>query len=186
MSMQRKGFQNQTQNNRTSNNPIDELIRKIRNASTLKEVFIPEKYALPGGWADSIASILINDDKKKQDKNKKKASMNSNQLRKIFTELKNIQKNIETEQKNIQENMEKDEAPKSKDENFILNNELKNQILLLMPQIAYARGRELISESFYNLLKECISSNKIVDKKDYDSFVEFYTAVVAYSKMYNK
>lgn len=165
MSALNNKFNNQQQMNR--NNPIDELIREIKNANTLKDVFTPEKYALPGGWADSIASIIIiEDSKKKQENNKKKASMNSNQLRKIFTQLKNIEKKLDEKQK--------------------LDENLTNEILLLMPQIAYTRGRELISESFYNLLKECISSNKIMDKEDFKRFVKFYEAVIAYSKMYNK
>lgn len=156
------------QQKKQSSNAIHELINEIKKANSLKEVFIPEKYALPGGWADRIAAIIIDDNKKKKDTNKKKASMNSNQLRKIFTQLKTI----------------KDEVDKNEENN--LTNEQKNKILLLMPQIAYARGRDLISESFYNLLKECISPKKIIDKDDYKSFVKFYEAVVAYSKMYNK
>ena len=52
-----------------------------------------------------------------------------------------------------------------------------------MPQIAYAKGRNLITWPFYNLMKECINPKKIRDKEDYKSFVSFYTAVVAYSKM---
>ncbi|WP_025640919.1 type III-A CRISPR-associated protein Csm2 [Schnuerera ultunensis] len=134
-------------------NPINNLISEIKKAQSLKEVFIPEKYALPDGWAYKTAENL----------NEK--AMNSNQLRKIFTQLKTIEESVNRNKENK------------------LTNEQMNQILLIMPQIAYARGRDLIPSTFYNLMKECITPNKIKDKEDYKSFVGFYTAVVAYSKM---
>lgn len=134
-------------------NPINDLIAEIKKADSLKEVFVPEKYALPNGWAHKTAERLSKD------------AMNSNQLRKIFTQLKTIEENIDRNKDNQ------------------LTNEQMNQILLLMPQIAYAKGRNLITWPFYNLMKECINPKKIRDKEDYKSFVSFYTAVVAYSKM---
>ncbi|NLW40891.1 MAG: type III-A CRISPR-associated protein Csm2 [Tissierellia bacterium] len=137
---------------------INELINEIKKANSLKEVFIPEKYALPGGWAHEVVSSLGKS---------KDVAMNSSQLRKIFTQLKNIEEKV----------------ARNTDDN--LTSEQMNEILLLMPQIAYARGRNLISIGFYNLLKECITPEKIKDRKDYKSFVNFYTAVIAYTKLSN-
>ena len=91
--------------------------------------------------------------------------MNSNQLRKIFTQLKTIEDSVDRNKGNE------------------LTNDQMNQILLLMPQIAYARGRNLIPKDFYDLMTECITPKRIKDKEDYKSFVGFYTAVVAYSKL---
>jgi len=145
---------NQTQRDNAS--PIGELIDEIKKSKSLKEVFLPEKYALPGGWADKVVSSLGRS---------KDTAMNSNQLRKIFTQLKNIEEKVD----------------RNKGDNLTV--EQMNEILLLMPHIAYARGRGLISPEFYNLLKECITPQKIKDRFDYKSFVSFYTAVVAYSKM---
>lgn len=142
--------------NKQSNSPIGELIDEIKKANSLKEVFIPEKYALPGGWAEKVVNSL---------RKGKDASMNSNQLRKIFTHLKTIEDKVE----------------RNKDGQ--LTTQQMNEILLLMPQIAYAKGRDLITWDFYNLMKECITPKKIKDKEDYKSFVAFYTAIVAYSKM---
>ncbi|NLX62667.1 MAG: type III-A CRISPR-associated protein Csm2 [Tissierellia bacterium] len=153
MSNGRRGF-NQKQRNKPS--PIEGLLNEIKKADSLKEVLIPEKYALPGGWAQKVVSVLG----RGQD-----AAMNSNQLRKIFTQLKNIEEKVS----------------KNQDDNLTVDQ--MNEILLLMPQIAYARGRNLISLDFYNLLKECITPKKIKDKNDYISFVKFYTAIVAYSKL---
>ncbi len=134
-------------------NPIWDLISEIKNVDSLKEVFKPEDYALPDGWAHKTAQSLSKD------------AMNSNQLRKIFTQLKTIE----------------DKIDRSKSSE--ITNEQMNEILLIMPQIAYANGRRLISWPFYNLMKECITPKKIKDKEDYKSFVSFYTAVIAYSKM---
>ena len=152
MARQRQG----KRSNHRRHSPIDSLISEIGRAQSLKEVFIPEKYALPNGWAYRTAKSLSKD---------AKDAMNSNQLRKIFTQLKTIEESVNRNQENE------------------LTNEQMNQILLIMPQIAYARGRSLIPSPFYNLMKECITPNKIKDKEDYRSFVSFYTAVVAYSKI---
>lgn len=154
MSKGQKVANNKPRSNNAS--PIGELIDEIKKSKSLKEVFLPAKYALPGGWADKVVSSLGRG---------KDAAMNSNQLRKIFTQLKSIE----------------DKVARNKRDNLTV--EQMNEILLLMPQIAYARGRGLISQDFYNLLKECITPDKIKDKEDYRSFVRFYTAVVAYSKM---
>lgn len=148
-----KQYKNYNRNHDRKTSPIDELLSEVRKAKTLKEVFVPERYALPGGWAYLTAELL------------KKDAMNTNQLRKIFTQLKNIEGKI-------------DNARSEK-----LLPEQINEILLVMPQIAYARGRDLIPYDFYNLMKECISQYKIKDKEDYKSFISFYTAVVAYSKL---
>jgi CRISPR-associated protein Csm2 len=147
------GYRNRGHYQRGQENPINEMISKIRGARTLKEVFTPEQYALPNGWADKTARSLS------------KQAMNSNQLRKIFTQLKSIEDKVD------------------RNKNNELTDAQKNEILLIMPQIAYAKGRDLIPWEFYNLMKECITPKKIKDRDDYKSFVNFYTAVVAYSKV---
>ncbi|HHW70294.1 MAG TPA: type III-A CRISPR-associated protein Csm2 [Clostridiales bacterium] len=144
---QGKNFQQQRRN------PIQDLISEIRNANSLKEVFTPEEYALPDGWAHKTAKRLS------------KQAMNSNQLRKIFTQLKSIEEKID------------------RNKNNELTDAQINEILLIMPQIAYAKGRDLIPWEFYDLMKECITPKKLKDKDDFKSFVNFYTAVVAYSKV---
>ncbi|HHU68988.1 MAG TPA: type III-A CRISPR-associated protein Csm2 [Thermoanaerobacterales bacterium] len=149
MVKQRQGRRSQ----QSRQNPINDLISEINNADSLKKVFVPEDYALPNGWAHKTAESLSKD------------AMNSNQLRKIFTQLKTIEEKIDRNKGNE------------------LTDEQRNQILLLMPQIAYAKGRNLIPWPFYNLMKECINPKKMKDKEDYKSFVSFYTAVVAYSKL---
>lgn len=146
-------YKNKGHSQRRQNDPIKEMISEIRGAKTLKEVFAPEEYALPNGWAHKTAKRLS------------KQAMNSNQLRKIFTQLKSIEEKV------------------ARNKNNELTDAQKNEILLIMPQIAYAKGRDLIPWEFYNLMRECITPKKIKDRDDYKSFVNFYTAVVAYSKV---
>jgi CRISPR-associated protein Csm2 len=132
-------------------NPLKDLIKEIQRANSLKEVFTPEKYALPDGWAYKTADTLIGNN-----------AMNTNQIRKIFGELKSIEEKLKREK-----SLER----------------CKNDILLLMPHVAYARGRGVVSQNFYDLMKECITLKKIKEPKDFEAFVKFFTAVVAYSSV---
>lgn len=92
--------------------------------------------------------------------------MKTHQLRKVFNELKRI----EIQQKG-----------KQKDEVF---NEPK--IYLIIPQLAYARARDLIGKDFYDLIKTIIGNSakttKLKKVEDYRRFIEFMTAIVAYHK----
>lgn len=137
--------------NQNRDNSLNELINEIKKSTSLKQVFTPEKYALEDGWAYKTAKSLL-----------KNNSMNSTQIRKFFTELKEIEKKLK---------LEKD------------LNKCKNEILLLMPQVAYALGRKVVPKGFYNLMSECINLDKIKEPDDYFAFVRFFTAVVAYSKI---
>lgn len=147
------GYKDKKRNHGKKQNHMNELINEIKKSNSLKEVFVPEKYALPNGWADKTAKSL------------RKNAMNSSQLRKIFTQLKTIEDKID------------------KNRTDKLTNEQMNEILLIMPQIAYAKGRNLVPWDFYNLMKVCITPKKIKDKEDYKSFVSFYTSVIAYAKL---
>lgn len=89
------------------------------------------------------------------------------QLRKLFTKIKNIQNKIKT------------------------NNDLnkyKNEIVLISPELAYARGRKLITEDFYNLIKSCLLKGnqiKFSSKAEFDNFVKFLEAILAYHKKHS-
>ena len=80
------------------------------------------------------------------------------QLRKFFAAFKEI--NLETKTKTW--------------------NELKVKFFLLMPKLAYAKGRKLISKDFYKLLESAM--NKVQSKEDFNRFVEFLEAIVAFYK----
>jgi len=91
-----------------------------------------------------------------------KPKLNTSQLRKIFTEIKSICDNRE---KVLQED--------------------KTPLYLLYPKLAYAKGRELMPEVFYNLIVACLDKLKDgADKEDFKNFGDFMTAIVAYNKQY--
>src|SRR5690554_6771062 len=85
MSNNKKRGQQWQQNKKGQQNPIFDLIKEIEKVGTLKEVFTPENYALPDGWAYKTADTL----------RRNQNAMNSNQLRKIFTQLKTIEDSVD-------------------------------------------------------------------------------------------
>lgn len=93
-----------------------------------------------------------------------KPKLNTSQLRKIFTEIKSICDNRE---KVLQD---------------------KTPLYLLYPKLAYAKGRELMPEVFYNLIVACLDKLKDgkADEEDFKNFGDFMTAIVAYNKQYEK
>jgi CRISPR-associated protein Csm2 len=100
-----------------------------------------------------------------------KEEMKVTQLRKLFTKIKNIQNKIKT--------------------NADLN-KYKNEIMLILPELAYARGRKLITEDFYSLIKSCLlksinNQNQIrfTSKSEFDNFVKFLEAILAYYKKHS-
>lgn len=68
-------------------------------------------------------------------------------------------------------------------------NKMETQFYLLKPKLANSRGRELIPEEFYQVMKVCMSKvDKGTDKdkvENFNSMVEFLEAIVAYYKYYN-
>ncbi|AEB09562.1 type III-A CRISPR-associated protein Csm2 [Desulfobacca acetoxidans] len=127
---------------------IDEIKEKNQFSQITIEEFAPEE-----GWANSIAKELK--DKRRQ-------------LRKVFAQIKDIEKKI----KKMNEQDELNEP----------------KIFLILPQVAYARGRNLIPVDFYNLIKIIIGTKgkgtKLKKVEDFRRFTDFMTAVVAYSTLY--
>jgi CRISPR type III-A-associated protein Csm2 len=90
----------------------------------------------------------------------RRKEMKFTQLRKFFGELKGIEMEV-------------------KKESF---DPLKHRpkLLMLMPELAYGVGRRVVSKEFYDIMKICIE--KIKNKDDFEKFVEFLTAIIAYYK----
>ena len=113
-------------------------------------------FAPSGQWSDQIA-------KKLGDK------MKTTQLRKFFTSIKLME-----------------QKTKGKDKTDCFND---SSLYMLLPYLAYAKARKLIIPEFYNLVKEIIGdgqNGKIKTVEDFQRFVEFMTAIVAYQKQYGK
>jgi CRISPR-associated protein Csm2 len=85
--------------------------------------------------------------------------LKANQLRRFFHKIKQIQHQVET-----------------------TNSFKYAQVASVMPVLAYARGRELIPEEFYELMKLCFGSERCREAADFLAAANFLEAVMAYHK----
>ncbi len=95
---------------------------------------------------------------------KKKGDMKFTQIRKFFGQIKKI------------------EATKIKGKNSDDKVSMAD-FYLLMPELAYGVGRKVVSREFYDVMKICLSGNKIQTVADFRKFIDLLTAVIAYHKM---
>lgn len=93
---------------------------------------------------------------------KGKGDMKFTQIRKFFGHIKKIET--------------AEIKGKKDDETFDLT-----KLYLLMPELAYGYGRGVISKDFYEVMKTCLTG-KVKIVKDFRSFVDLLTAVIAYNK----
>jgi len=93
-----------------------------------------------------------------------------NQMRRLFSEIKAMQvrfrrsKEIEEGKANI-----------------------PTELITLLPELAYARGRKLIDQDIYRLFTTIIGkderTSKVNSKENLDQLVDFLSAIIAYHKM---
>lgn len=60
----------------------------------------------------------------------------------------------------------------------------RSRIAMLMPMLAYAKGRGVIPQEFYDLMTQCFGMEKCQDAEDFDRAVDLLEAILAYHKMY--
>jgi CRISPR-associated protein Csm2 len=87
------------------------------------------------------------------------------QLRKFFNEIKVLEYDLKKEEEDIKK--------------------IKIEILALIPKLAYAKGRELIDEDFYDFMKTILMKvkedmNKEDPQKAFEVFVKILESIVAY------
>jgi len=87
--------------------------------------------------------------------------LNANQLRKIFHYVKGLKREFH------QTDFE------------------RHKVSMIMPLLAYAKGRNLIPEYFYELMKVCFGKERCKTKEDFNESVNFLEAIVAYHKYYS-
>jgi len=93
--------------------------------------------------------------------------MKTAQLRKFFTKVKNIEKRLKGKKGEL------DEAT-------------KDELYLIVPELAYAVGRdELVTRRFFNIVTTIIK-DKLKSVDDFRNFSRFMTALVAYKKAEEK
>lgn len=91
-----------------------------------------------------------------------KNEMKATQLRKIFHYVKDLKREFE------------------KNKNFN-----RAKVALLMPSLAYAKGRGHLPEEFYNLFILCFGQDKCKTAADFNSAANFLEAILAYHKFYH-
>ncbi|MEW6375032.1 MAG: type III-A CRISPR-associated protein Csm2 [Thermodesulfobacteriota bacterium] len=88
-----------------------------------------------------------------------KDELKPTQLRKVFHALKDIQRGLKSQPFD------------------------RTKVMKLLPEIAYASGRGLIPKTFYDLMKICLSKEKLKDKNDFEKVMDLLTSILAYHKM---
>ncbi|MEA3402817.1 MAG: type III-A CRISPR-associated protein Csm2 [Armatimonadota bacterium] len=126
----------------------------MQREGSLTEVLRRSDFAPPGGYADAVAQGLAQKD------------MKISQLRRFFGEIKSFEAKCRQQRQQGTEAYELDEE------------------FLLLPEVAYAVGRKLVPEAFYDLVRACINKDKVRSIDDMERFIEFMTAIVAYHKQY--
>ena len=139
-------------------NNIDAVIRLISNPKFIFSKLEPESFApAPDDqWTGGGAAYVVA---------KSQGKMKITQLRKLFAEIKRL-----------------DTILKGKDNDQPLDNEFYTRIWLLHPELAYARGRGLIDDSFFRLIRLSLSKDKLNTVADFHRLADFITAIVAYRK----
>lgn len=136
----------------TNRRTIEDVTRRVQREGTLTDVLPRSEMAPAGGYADVVARRLARE------------NMKISQLRRFFGEIKGFQAKCRQQRRDGLETYELDEE------------------FLLLPEIAYAVGRDLVPEEFYDLVRTCIAEDKVQTIDDMERFIEFVTAIVAYHK----
>lgn len=138
----------------------DNVVSELSRPGTLSTLLCPEQFAEPGKLADQLAKAYIRD---------RSAELKPTQLRKVFHALK-----------------EKERKLKAKKDSEELGSEDKSDLYLVAPELAYARGRGLIPQDFYELMRVCLSSEKLQTVLDFRRLIQFITAILGYHKYHDK
>ena len=146
------------QSTKNNNDPIKnenlkKIINDIRKNGPLSKTLTPEEINLPNNIGYTIGKYFANNGNSSDSR-----CLNTNQLRKYFQLISNVL---------LIDKLE----------------EQKEQLFKVLPQIAYAAGRNVCPKDFYYLMETCISEKALETKKDIEALFDFLTAVVAYSKL---
>ncbi len=136
------------------------LLDELRKPGTLSQLLPPEAFAEPEQVAAQLAEGFVRD---------RRAELKPTQLRKIFSAIK-----------------ARERVLRGRSDDQALDASARRDMRLLIPELAYARGRELIPQGFYDLMKLCLSGDKLQTVGDLKRLVEFLTAILAYHKYYDK
>lgn len=134
----------------------ENILTELDKQGTLTTLLPIEQFAEPKQLADELADEF-------------RAGLKPTQLRKIFHAIKAIERRF-----------------KGEDASNQLNPQDKVDIHMLVPELAYARGRDLIPQKFYELMRRCLSDQKMQTVGDLLRLAQLLTAVLAYHKYHEK
>lgn len=92
------------------------------------------------------------------------ASIKPTQLRRIFHYIKDLKLKVQRDEKAF----------------------TRAKMAMLMPMLAYARGRNHIKEDFYQVLTTCFAPQRCSTAEDFVEAANFLEAVMAYHKYHSK
>lgn len=136
----------------------ENILSELKKSGTLRDLLSPEQFAEPNQVADKLAESYV-----------KEGEMKPTQLRKVFNALK-----------------EKERILKGRKDEDELDSSVQTKMRLLIPELAYARGRKLIPQEFYELMRICLSSDKLKKVGDLRVLMQLLTAILAYQKYHEK
>lgn len=138
---------------------IKEVKDKIAALSAMSELRLDD-FCQEEGLADSLI----------QEFNKQRKELKPTQLRKVFHELKAIERDIHRKIKG------------EEDEKLPFDDSFRRRVIKLMPTMAYATGRGLIPKDFYELMKMCLSPERLKTYGDFLRVANFTETIMAYHK----
>lgn len=135
------------------------IIEELEKKGSFSELLRIEDFAEEKKVADQLAREF-------------RKSLKPTQLRRIFHAIKEVERNLKE--------VTKDDDKKE------LTSQNRSRIFRLLPELAYARGRLLIPQKFYRLMRISLGTEKLKTVKDLRVFIEFLTAMLAYHKYHEK
>lgn len=133
---------------------IDQVRKRIADLPAMSELDRSE-FCEEGGIADSLAQKFGKEDLK------------PTQLYRVFQELKRIERGVRREIR-TDEDLEKDFD--------------RNLVIPLLPVMAYNSARGHLPRDFYEIIRNCLSPQKLHTNGDFLRVVELISAVLAYHK----
>jgi len=94
-------------------------------------------------------------------------ALKATQLRRLFHAIKDIERRLPRDDRQ-------------------LNDDELTEILPLIPALAYARGRDLIPQEFYALMRVCMDSTRLRTVADFRLLTRLLEAILGYHKYYDK
>jgi CRISPR type III-A-associated protein Csm2 len=141
-------------------NRAQELVEKIvnerlRGISQLSQLQLTEDLVREDGDLSQLAKAFV---RVRSEREKLKPT----QLRRVFHDLKRLEQRVRRGD----------------------SIDVRTEVMLILPMLAYALGREVIPRPFYELMKTLL--DRVREQEDLQRLTEFLTVLLAYHKFHDK